>query len=61
MLARVVSEYGLHRQHLEQAAEAAHERDFARLPILVRLRGSQFGKQLPTECATRLLQEGDSM
>ncbi len=58
MLARVVSEHGLRRQHLEQAAEAAHERDFARLPILVWLRTSQFGKQLhfhpiegPTGCA----------
>lgn len=46
VLSRRVREHGLSGQHLQETTQAAQERDFARLAVLVRLRATEFGQQL---------------
>lgn len=44
MLNRIVREYGLGGQHLRQATQATHERDFAGCAVFVRLPATEFGQ-----------------
>ena len=46
MLSGIAAQHGLGGQHLDQAAQATHEGDLARLAIFVRLPSAQFGPQL---------------
>jgi hypothetical protein len=46
MLRGIAAQDGLSGQHLDQATQASHQRDFARLAIFVGLRASQLGQQL---------------
>ncbi len=46
MLRGIAAQHGLSGQHLGQATQTSHQRDFARLAVFVGLRASQFGQQL---------------
>ncbi len=60
MLRGIAAEHGLGGQHLNQATQASHERNPARLAIFVRLPASSFGKELhfsPLEGDAHLVEE----
>ena len=46
MLRGIAAQDGMIGKHLDQATQASHQRDFARLAMCVGLRAAQLGQQL---------------